>query len=236
MDEHTRAQLTELNRRFYDQFAGQFTESRRPAEPGLEIALSQVKPLSRVLDLGCGQGRVRTMLPETCEYIGVDFSSQMLEQAAKRTATSGKTHYIEADLSSPEWAQAISGSFECIVLRAVLHHIPGWQDRLQLVRQARLLLSGEGKLILANWQFLESPRLRARILPWSTVGVDQNTVDRGDYLLDWQRGGNGVRYVHLIDENETRSLAAESGLIIERLYRCDGHQNRLTLYAILSAG
>ncbi len=54
-------------------------------------------------------------------------------------------------------------------------------------------------------------------------------MEQGDYLLDWQRGGYGVRYCHMIDEGELRALCGDARLSISDLYLAD---NGLNLYAI----
>ncbi len=63
----------------------------------------------------------------------------------------------------------------------------------------------------SNWQFLNSPRLRKRIQPWTRAGLTADQVDPGDYLLDWRRGGEGLRYVHHFSPEELAELAAETG-------------------------
>lgn len=235
MDEKTVQTLLMLNRRFYDTFADAFTASRGEREPGLGRALRQVRPGARVLDLGCGHGRVAQMLPSSCAYVGVDFSEAMLARAA--SAGPATAQFIALDLMDPDWPQRLAGTeaYDWVILRAVLHHIPGQAHRTRLVQQAARLLAAEGTMILANWQFLDVPRLRRRVQPWARIQLRDSDVEPGDYLLDWQRGGSGLRYVHLIDEGETRHLATAAGLRLVEMYREDGHQNRLTLYAVLRA-
>lgn len=227
------ALLNDLNRKFYDGFAETFATSRGKSEPGLARVLQDVPAGSRVLDLGCGQGRIAALLPGGCVYVGLDFSEEMLRQAQQRAPAGVSTQFMAADLLSDDWPASVGGEFAWIVLRAVLHHIPGQAHRQRLLNQAAGLLSPAGRLALANWQFMDIPRLRRRVLDWSAVHLTPEDVEPGDYLLDWQRDGYGLRYVHLVDEAETLTLATAAGLHVETLFRADGHQNNLTLYAIL---
>jgi SAM-dependent methyltransferase len=230
--------LNNLNRTFYDKLAEIFAASRGTTEPGLECAFTQMQPGARVLDLGCGQGRVAAMLPAGCEYVGMDFSTEMLA-IAERSANAGQlanaSRFVIGDLLNPEWPAQVPGHYDWVILRAVLHHIPGAENRQAIVERAAGCLAPQGRLLLANWQFLEIERLRRRLLSWDVVGLLPDDVEPGDYLLNWQREGYGVRYVHLIDEDETAALAACVGLTIENLFRADGHHNNLTLYAVLRA-
>ena len=75
-------------------------------------------------------------------------------------------------------------------------------------------LSHGGRVITANWQFLRSDRQRRKIRPWSEVNINPAQVEVGDYLLSWERGGTGRRYVAYLDEAATGELAAAAGLTI----------------------
>lgn len=227
--------LKNLNRQFYDDFASAFATSRGHTEPGLEKIMAQLQPGSDVLDLGCGQGRIAFILPPGCNYTGMDFSAALLDIARQRAEEAGiSARFIVGDLLSETWPQAAGGTYDWIFLRAVLHHIPAYQYRKRILEQAAQLLKPGGRIAIANWQFLNIPRLRRRLCSWDEIGLTESDLEPGDYLLDWQRQGRGLRYVHLVDEAETRSLAVDLGLEIEDLFKADGHSNDLTLYALLS--
>lgn len=235
MNKQTIDLLNEVNRKFYNQFAPTFAASRARSEPGLERLFKEMSVDARVLDLGCGQGRIALLIPPTCTYTGMDFSSSMLEVAR----TEALKHNISAefcagDLLSESWPLKDEARFDWIILRAILHHIPGAQNRINILRHAQHHLAPQGKIVLANWQFLDSPRLQRRLLDWDVIDLSVADVQTGDYLLDWKRDGYGIRYVHLLNEVETQILAAQVNLNVVDLFRADGHQNNLTLYAILS--
>ncbi len=244
MKEAVARQLRELNQEFYDKFASSFADSRAATEPGVERILAHIEAGDRLLDLGCGNGRVALQLPRGCRYVGVDFSAEILALAKAHVMASQAenpklkaSHFVAADLVADPWpalVAEISTRYDWILLRAVLHHVPGFEHRREIVAQAASLLASEGRLALANWQFTAIPRLRRRFLPWETIGLHPEDVESGDYLLDWKRDGYGLRYVHLIDEEETRRLVEAANLRIEEMFRADGHSNDLTLYAIMA--
>lgn len=236
MREEVRLQLLDVNRRFYNTFAEAFTGSRAASEPGLERVLVRIRPGERVLDLGCGPARLAHLLPEGCAYVGIDYAEGMIRVAEEATTELAgvRTRFLVADLEQDAWHEHLGDPFDWVVMRAVLHHIPGYESRSRVLGRAASVLGPQGCVVIANWQFLKIERLRRRLLPWSTIGLAAEDVEPGDYLLDWQRQGRGTRYVHLIDEAETARLAHDAGLRVAQMFYDDGHTRDLTLYALLA--
>jgi hypothetical protein len=67
------------------------------------------------------------------------------------------------------------------------------------------------------------------------VGLSQDELEPNDYLLTWQRGQNALRYVHLVDAEETLALAHAAGLQVLHQFRSDGKEEKLSLYSILAS-
>ena len=86
----------------------------------------RARPGDRVLDLGCGPGRLCARLPGA-DYTGVDIDEAYLAQARSRYAASG-ARFEHWDLSGdcpPLRAQ----TFDLIVACGLLHHLPDPQAR-----------------------------------------------------------------------------------------------------------
>ena len=261
MDETTRSALAELNSAFYVVFAGDFARTRRGWPLGFERILPHLRPAANVLDVGCGNGRLLTFLTERGwrgRYLGVDGSAGLLAAAEKdielglaRISADANVHdrrssapegvrtetlFRLADLRSPQWTATLGGCApDAIACLAVLHHIPGAVHRARLVVECAGLLAPGGTLIVSVWQFLGTPRLRARILPWSTVGLSNEDVDPGDYLLSWGEGAAGNRYCAAIDEETLCTLTTRAGLVTVETFYADGHEGNLGLYGIFRA-
>ena len=235
MKEEIIHELLKINQEFYDQFARSFARSRAPSEPGLEVIIDRISSGDRVLDLGCGHGRIASLLPPGVAYTGMDFSAEMLAEAVKRIANKIQATFVIGNLTDEVWPEIVTDiSYNWVFMRAVLHHIPSYPNRRRLIIKAAQRLTLDGTLVLANWQFLNVKRLQKRLIPWSQLNLQPTDVEPGDYLLDWKRDGYGIRYVHLIDEAETQKLAQDAGLTLHNLYFADGHTNNLTLYACLT--
>ncbi len=234
MNPTTISRLLELNRQFYQTFALPFSATRQRLQPGVIKILEQISPEDDLLDLGCGNGELARELARSGHqgsYTGLDFSPTLLEQA--RVGQPDHFRFVLADLSSPAWDADLAGSrFDAILAFAVLHHLPGVEMWLKLLQTARRLLEPNGRFIHSEWQFLNSPRLAARVQNWEMVGLSDSDVDPGDYLLDWRQGGSGLRYVHHFSEAELIELASRAGFRVVESFLSDGETHNLGLYQV----
>lgn len=234
MNPETIQQLLKLNQLFYEQQATSFAESRQQPQPGFGLLQPWLpRPCPRLLDIGCGEGRLgRFLLGQGAigHYTGLDFSQPLLERA--QATTPGR--FEQRDLTRPEPLAGL-GLFEAICCLAVLQHIPGRDNRRRLLQAMKDHLAPAGRIILANWQFLDSPRQRRKIREWAPAGIPPAEVESNDYLLSWQRGGSGLRYVCHIDQEETNQLAHQTGLTIHHQFRSDGKEGNLNLYTVFKS-
>ena len=239
MDGTTVQRLLAVNRQFYEEFADPFAESRGFEQPGLRRTLDFLPATGRLLDVGCGNGRLAHVLERAdraVEYLGIDSSARLLEIARRQSASlrSVQAQFLEIDITRPGWPSTLPGDrFETIVMLAVLHHLPGWQSRCNVLVALRELLSADGKIVVSVWQFMNEARLKRKVVPWSAIGLSDEQVEPGDVLLDWQRGGSGLRYCHLVNEAELAALAQAAGLVLTDVYYADGRSQKLNLFGVL---
>jgi SAM-dependent methyltransferase len=243
MNEATRVRLLELNRAFYATVATPFDATRQVRTPGKTRLVAQLSGLHdndplRVLDVGCGNGRLAFMLEDlgyAVDYVGIDGSPALLAFARDNTHSLQhvQSTFVEADLSEPDWVDAVTGPFDAVVCLATLQHFPSYGLRRQLMTQLGELADDDGLVVVSAWQFLDSERLRARRLPWAEAGIDATQVEPGDALLSWKQDVYAIRYVHQTDASEFARLAADAGLRIVDSFRADGRTNDLNLYVLM---
>lgn len=227
-------QLIALNQQFYLSLAAPFSVTRGRLQSGVLRVLQGVPDDADVLDLGCGNGGVAAELARRGHrgrYVGLDFSAEMLAIAKSRVESS-RFNFIHADLTeSFIQRSAISDQqFDFVFAFAALHHIPSHELRLYFLRQVRESLAASAHFVHSNWQFMNSPKLRERVQPWDSAGLQATNVDEGDYLLDWRSGGSGLRYVHHFSEVELKALAAAAGFKVTESFLSDGKGGKLALY------
>lgn len=244
MDSASVTRLIQLNKEFYTRFGDSFSATRQRIQPGVRRVLNMLQGDEDILDLGCGNGEFARELAKQNHrgtYRGVDFSLPLLRDALPQPEGFSAT-FAECDLTqlSPESKQLaviseqlqLTDHCSLITCFAVLHHIPSTELRVNILRTVHQLLKPNGLFIHSNWQFLNSEKLKGRILPWETGAGSGVERDAGDYLLDWRSGGEGVRYVHHFDERELAGLAQECGFTIRETFYSDGATGDLGLYQV----
>ncbi len=238
MDEQLVKRLIAINRKFYSEFARAFSETRSSAQTRLDRIVAYIGDAGKVLDVGCGNGRLAERLDregKRARYIGVDASPELIRIASARRAywrqLSAEFHL--ADITQPGWSLPFAdASFDIVIALAVLHHIPSFALRVAVLRDLRALLRPSGTLVMTNWHFERNERLRKKIVAWQTVGIDARALEAGDALLSWERGGVGYRYCHLITQAEVRRMAEASGFEVVKQFYADADLN---LYGVLRA-
>ncbi len=238
MNSTTAQRLLKINREFYNRFGDQFSATRQRLQPGVRKILETIQADVSVLDLGCGNGnflRELSVRGHKAALLGVDFSLPLLRDAESAPGV----EFREVDLTkllAVSDQLLVEGGWDVITMFATLHHIPSTEIRLDILKTVRKLLKKDGKFILSNWQFLNSKKLTARIQPWDRVGLADEDLDEGDYLLDWRSGGEGLRYAHQFSARELLGLAEQAGMRVTDSFLSDGDGGNLGLYQVWMPG
>ena len=126
--------------------------ARQAGEDELAEALPQ--HVERVLDLGCGDGKLAAVVlearPETAEAICIDRSEPMLDLARQRFAFEPRARLVEHDLDRP---LPDLGAFEAVVSGFAIHHLTHERKRSLLEEVARALRPGG---VFANLEVIQS--------------------------------------------------------------------------------
>lgn len=231
MEESVAQRLGDLNREFYHRFASSFADTRRKPQPGFYKLEAYLPPdCRRLLDVGCGEGRLGRFLigrGRVQTYHGLDESQELLDIASAQI----DGQFSCRDLLQPQALGGL-GRYDSIACLAVLQHIPGRQNRLRLLIEMGQHLAPDSRLLLSNWQFLDSARQRKKIVDWREAGFSIEELEENDFLLTWRRDGRGLRYVCYIDEAGILALASEAGLRTVATFRADGREGNLNLYSV----
>ncbi len=131
----------------------------RPSEPSIR-ALAEVKPGNRVLDIGCGPGRLtiaaQNWVGPTGEAQGIDPSPEMITIARKNAARAGLAAKFEVGLV--EALPFPDATFDVVLSRLVMHHLPGDLKQRGLAEIRRVLKPG-GLCLIVDFEPPKSPIL-----------------------------------------------------------------------------
>lgn len=144
---------------------------------GVPELLGAVAGCPRVLDVGCGSGRLSVALARAgAEVTGLDTSAERLSEAGRRATEAGlPLTLVEADMEAPlPFADA---AFDGVTSRLALM-IP--RDPVPTLRELRRVLSPGGRIATAVWASLpenpwfDAPREAVRV----ALGAEQAAFAR----------------------------------------------------------
>jgi len=211
----------------YQIIAADFATTRKKEIwPEVKVLAAKIENGDRVLDVGCGSGRLLEVLSDKdIDYLGVDNSAELLQlaraQYPQRKFVTGNI----LDLS------AISGNdFVYVFCLAVLPHIPGQNLRIRALRELKSKLGPEGRIILSAWNLWPATNgrkrfcwliLRGWLAGWLGFGRP-GRMDFGDLVFPWKDAQGkeiSLRYYHAFTGRELRDLVCRAGLQLESFKR-----------------
>lgn len=144
----TSKKILQQTKESYNLIASHFSQKRQFLWPELKKIAQLVKNEDKVLDLGCGNGRLYQAFKEKkITYLGIDFSEELLK-IAKKNYPQGK--FLLADITEEKTYKKI-GTFDICFCIAVLYHLPSPTLQLKVLKNVYQVLKEEGILVLSVW-------------------------------------------------------------------------------------
>ena len=214
MEEKFAKYLLEKLKADYNSIADHFSRAREKFWPEMNFLIEDcVNPGEKILDLGCGNGRLYEVLEKKeIDYYGVDFSERLIEIARKRFPKAKFQVTNALELPFPP------NFFDKVYSIAVFHHIPSEKFRLQFLTQAKKVLRPKGLLILTVWNLW--PKYKKEILKFIFLKlIGKSKLDFFDIKINWM--GMKDCYFHCFSKKEFENLIKkvdfkikESGIIM----------------------
>jgi ubiquinone/menaquinone biosynthesis C-methylase UbiE len=206
--------VREAVRQTFEAIAEHFDMTRYKPWPESVEYVESIPEGSRVLDIGCGNGR-NMILPRRLghEVVGVDFSMNLLRIAQEKLnirelAQSG--HLIGGDAAL---LPLKNDTFDAALYIATLHHIPSKKDRLRSLRELERVLRPDGTALISVWA-LDQPRFEELLKNKS------KDSDFADIFIPWTRSDGKVfqRFYHLFEKDELKDLISQTNLNTEKYF------------------
>lgn len=164
----------------------------RPVHDAVLRALA-AEPCGRVLDVGCGTGRLAARLgeaPSVRTVVGLDFSAGMLEQARARLGSAEAAVLVRGDATRLPFADA---AFDAAVSTEAFHWFP---DQAAALAEIHRVLRPGGRLLLAlvspPFEFIADAfevgmRMVGQPLWWTTPSRLAAQVAHAGFRVEHQR-------------------------------------------------
>jgi ubiquinone/menaquinone biosynthesis C-methylase UbiE len=157
---------------------------------------ADVAPGDRVLDVGTGPGYLALaasrLVGSRGAAVGIDASPEIIERARQLASRKGAT--VEYQVATAASLPFEDGSFDAVINRLVLHHLPGELKTQALAEMLRVLRPG-GRLLVAD---MASKAARgSHHLTAHVLGTDPQPDD-GLQRVVWDAGFRDVTYGPLL--------------------------------------
>ena len=190
--------MTEWNAPGYDKVSG-----LQQAMAKEVLSLLNLKGAERVLDLGCGQGKVTAEIAARVpqgSVLGVDASREMIDFASRHF---GPDVYRNLRFEANDIRRlSFQGEFDVVVSFNALHWIPQQNEALRSIRSA---MKSDGMAQL-------------RLVPAGSRKSLEDVIEETRRSAGWARYFEGFQdpYLHLTPE-QYQALAEENGLRVDHI-------------------
>lgn len=220
--------LLKNTRENYDKIAEEFSRTRAVVWTDILPLAKYAEPGDKILDLGCGNGRLLELFQDkNIEYIGADNSEKLIviaREKANNINQKVRTNFIVADALKLPFPD---NYFDKIYSIAVFHHIPSEEYRLEFLREVKRVLKQDGLLILTVWNLWSwknfpkllfpsrwnNPRLVVKYTLLKILG--RSKLDFKDAFVPW--GKTCQRYIHQFTQRGLKNLVSRASFAVQEI-------------------
>ena len=209
-------ELYNLSKAGYSQIAKDFDRTRKNLFwPPLKKIVDSLPNGARILDLGCGDGRLLNYLGQRqIEYVGLDNSPELLAIASTNYPGA---KFIQGNILALNQAEELKSlaPFDCILAIAVWHHLPGRNWQVKAIQDALSYLTPNGRLVIVVQNFWHKNKYLS--LLWQNVIKKikgQHRYAWRDLVFPWYNSKGqalGKRYYHVYNQLELKKISHLSG-------------------------
>lgn len=178
----------------YESIAKDFDRTRNSHWGKVHEFISGLAPNSKMLDLGCGNGKYLS-LRDDLEIYALD-NCEKLIQIVNNKFPKAKTWI--GDVSKTPYA---SNYFDSIISIAVIHHLKNKARRLEMLSEIIRILKPNGYGLISAWATEQTFT--------NTLSKSIKINESNDWLIPWEdkkQSKTWQRFYHLFEPNELSEL------------------------------
>jgi len=189
MDKEYAKYLLDKTKEDYNLIAKDFSRTRQNIWEEFSIFKDYVKDGDKVLDAGCGNGRLLELFRDnSIDYTGIDVSEELVKLAKEKYPENKFFAADNLNLPFPD------NNFDKIFSVAVLHAIPSKELREKAIFELKRVLKPSGLLILTVWDGWRKEILPTLLKYTFLKLMGRSKLDFGDALVSW--ADKTKRYYH----------------------------------------
>lgn len=223
MKKDTADRLLAFSEKEYDTYAQEFSDSRPFFWRELGFLQKHARMEQKILDIGCGNGRILDMFNnKNIQYTGVDSSKELIEIAKDQRGDRGV--FVHANALTLPFEE---NTFDTVFSIAVLHHIPSKNYRNMFMSEAYRVLKPRGTFIFTTWNILQWRFFKTHAIHTLKKIIGKSDMDFGDTILTFGQLKR-ERYVHACTKRGLKKLLKKNGFVtqsIKEVKRKSGYAN-----------
>jgi cyclopropane fatty-acyl-phospholipid synthase-like methyltransferase len=161
-------------------------DCRRPRRVEIRRAITtrlrELRPGSRVLELGSGPGLLAEEALRECPHLGgytlLDFSEPMLEMCRARLAHAAVARFLLEDFRSGDWVCRVDGPYDAVVTMQAAHEVRHKRRIPALFEQVSAILVPSGIFLMCD-RVPEDDAPRSTTLFMTTQEQERALLDAG---------------------------------------------------------
>ena len=225
----------------YDLVSEKFSQTRNRFWGGLEFIKKYSKNGGKVLDFGCGNGRLLEILEnKNINYIGVDVSGELINLAENSNTSKEGLKSIQFVKISHDFEKLDfpNNFFDSVYSTAVFHHIPGKKMRIEKAEELYRVLRKDSHIVVTVWnlwpasfQQIFTKRGRQKkyfkiiLKNWIDKIFRKSDLDWNDCIITFTNNEGKVfnRYHHAFTKNDLKKTFQRAGFRVEKIEKIDGN-------------
>lgn len=225
MDKHTAQSIINKTKSDYNTIAEHFSQTRYKAWPEFYEFSQYIKDGDKVLDLGCGNGRLlRFIANKKIDYVGLDISEKLIKSAhlrqgfGEQASCLAKYKFVVGNITDLPFQDS---SFDAVLAIASLYHIPSKESRQKSFQEVARVLKPGGVFVMTYWNMWEMSRIKLVFKNIFRKIIGQSKLDFFDAMKPWRDSQGKVmtqRYCHAFTLREAERLCKKAGLKVEKKY------------------
>lgn len=214
MNQETVNKIISETEQGYDLISDKFSATRKFMWRDLEFIREKIEAQGKLLDLGCGNGRlIETLKDKNVKYYGVDVSQKLIEIARQKYPQFSQ-NFIK--ITGQDSLPFSDNFFNTAVSIAVFHHFPSHEYRLKMAQEIYRILKPEGILIVSVWNLWQWKYFSCVLANWWQKIKGKSDLAWTDCRISFQnnQGMKFNRYHHAFFVRELMGIFITQGFQI----------------------